>query len=245
MACHECGELESPRLSLASRRNSPTCYAVRWSTALATLGWGSDRSSDGAVFIALWSWASNSFSPVHLPLSHGRSVSSREKMDSIEELISPAFSVPSVSSEMVSWKGHRPESRAGWRASGLTPDTLATSYMPAPGLSFLTSEMGVALLPHGLAGRVCGMGRAGTVGTAKAEWPWVRHVCFGHKPPVSWEGSKGTHYILPHVGTSSSALEAYEPGWQEQVALIGTSTRGTRSYLLEEWSWGLWGPGQP
>lgn len=56
-----------------------------------------------------------------------------------------------------------------------------------------------------------GIGRASTVGTAKAGWPWARHICFGHKPPISWEGSKGTHHILPHVGTSSSAWEACEP----------------------------------
>lgn len=45
----------------------------------------------------------------------GRSISGMEKPGSIEELISSAFSLPSVSSEMVSWKGHRPRasSRAG------------------------------------------------------------------------------------------------------------------------------------
>lgn len=179
MACHECGELQSPRLSPASRRDPLMCYAICWTTALATLGWSSNQSSDRAVLIALWCWASNSFSPVHLPLSHGSSVSS------IEEVISPAFSLRSVSSEMVSWKGHRPESRVGWRASGLAPDALTASYIRPPGLSFLTSAMGVMLLPHGVSGRVRGdwksqhsghsKGRV-ALGEAHLLWPQASHL---------------------------------------------------------------------
>lgn len=62
-------------------------------------------------------WPSDSASH---PFLMGRSISWMEKPGSIEELISSAFSLPSICSEMVSWKGHGP------RASSLAVSSLTT-----------------------------------------------------------------------------------------------------------------------
>lgn len=81
-----------------------------------------------------------------------------EKMESIEELISSALCPPSVSSKMVLWKGHRP----GVGQARVCPAALGASQIPPPGLSFLTSKMGLKVVPftpiyqpHGFAVRLC------------------------------------------------------------------------------------------
>lgn len=128
---------------------------------------------------------------------------------------SPAFSPPSVSSKMVSWKGRRPESQAGWKTSGLTPDTLAASYIPPPGLGFLTSWAcwrslwGLEEPGQWAQQRQGGLGRGMSV--------------LATSLPSPGKAAKGP-ITFCHV----SALEACEPGWQEQLALIVTSSRGTR-----------------
>lgn len=166
--------------ALLSRWPSPLrCHTVCWLRALATLvwvrrpelRWGSARC---ATELSLQP-------PLTCPLPMGdQSPGWRGGIN--RELISSVFSLPSVSSTMVSWKGHRPGG-AGWSASCLTPDTLGANCILPPGLSLLTSEMGIIYRPVGLLYEFLGIGRTREVGTAKARWPWARRVCFRQRAP--------------------------------------------------------------
>lgn len=88
------------------------------------------------------------------PFLMGRSISWMERPGSIEELISSAFSPPSVSSEMVSRKGHGP--RAGsWAVSIFAKHThsqllpLSSSFWPGKwGCSCCSASSGTLSARH-------------------------------------------------------------------------------------------------
>ena len=59
------------------------------------------------------------------------------------------------------------------------------------------------------------------MGAVKARWSWARPVCFSNVCfSNSWEGSKRTRDILPHVGVSVPR-KGLELGFRGFVSLLG------------------------
>lgn len=157
------------------------------------------------------------------PFLMGRSISWMEKPGSIEELISSAFSLPSVSSEMVSWKGH------GLRASSWVVSSLPTQ---AHGQPFPFSSV---FSPQKWYSSCCC--RASSEPLSARHWLWRRRCVAVAEGRRAWpslslcfvfplKDREGTQAILPHIGVPLPGYQTQAPqlcGPVQQVGELGCS----------------------